>query len=509
MGLQDPERALGSLRELLAEVYHLRYAAGLLRWDLSTYMPAGGAEARGRQMATVGRLAHEKFTAPELGELLDGLGSHEKELPYDSDEAALIRVTRREHERSAEVPPEFVAEQSSHAAASYAAWLRARAEDDFAAVRPYLEKTLELSRRYAGFFPDSEHPADPHIDSADPGMTAASVREVFSELHGRLVPLAADLCERPAPDDSCLRGEFGEAEQLAFAAEAARSFGYDFGRGRQDLTTHPFAIRLSAGDVRITTRVKEDDLQNPLFSTLHEAGHGMYEQGIRKELDATPLARGASMGVHESQSRLWENIVGRSREFWEFFYPRLRETFPGQLGAVPLEEFHRAVNRVERSLIRTDADEVTYNLHVIMRFDFELALLEGSMEVRDLPEAWRERMQTDLGIAPPDDRDGVLQDAHWFNGPLGGRFQGYALGNVMSVQLYDAALAAHPRIPAEIRGGEFSTLHGWLSENVYRDGSKYTAAEVLENATGSPLSTEPYMRYLESKYGELYGAKSG
>lgn len=499
------EKRLGRLRERLAEVWDLRGAAMVLFWDQATYMPPGGAVSRGRQLGALRRLAHEKFTDPAVGKLLEELRSYEEGLPHDSDEAALIRVTRREHEREARVPAGFVAEMSNHASASYAAWKRARPTNDFEMMRPYLEKTLELSRRYAGFFAGHEHVADPLIEGFDPGMAAASVGAVFSELRERLVPLVAQVCDRPPADDSCLRGEFGDAEELAFAAEVARRFGYDFERGRQDLTAHPFAAKLSMGDVRITTRIKENDVRNPLFSTLHEAGHGMYEQGVAEELGGTPLSRGASMGVHESQSRLWENLVGRSRPFWEFFYPRLREVFPARLGSVEAEEFYRAINKVERSLIRTDADEVTYNLHVILRFDFELELLEGNLEVRDLPEAWRERMKDDLGLAPSDDRAGVLQDSHWFNGAIGGRFQGYSLGNIMSAQFYGAALEAHPEIPSEMRAGEFGALHGWLSEHIYRHGKKYTAAEILERATGSPIDVGPYMDYLRSKYGELYG----
>ncbi len=499
------EERLGRLGERLAEVSDLRGAAMVLYWDQATYMPVGGAAARGRQLGVLRRLAHEKFTDPAVGELLEELRPYEEDLPRDSDEAALIRVTRREYEREARMPAGFVEEMSNHASASYAAWKEARPADDFEAMRPYLEKTLELSRRYAGFFEGHEHVADPLIDGSDPGMTAASVGAVFSELRGRLVPLVAEVCDSPPADDSCLRGEFGDAEELAFAAEVARRFGYDFRRGRQDLTAHPFAAKLATGDVRITTRIKEDDVRNPLFSTLHEAGHGMYEQGVADELAGTPLSRGASMGVHESQSRLWENLVGRSRPFWEFFYPKLQEVFPARLGSVGGEEFYRAINKVERSPIRTDADEVTYNLHVILRFDFELEMLEGKLEVRDLPEAWRERMREDLGLAPPDDRSGVLQDAHWFNGAVGGRFQGYTLGNIMSAQFYGAALEAHPEIPSEIKTGEFGTLHGWLSRNIYRHGKKFTAAEILQNATGSRIDVGPYMDYLRSKYGELYG----
>jgi carboxypeptidase Taq len=262
--------------------------------------------------------------------------------------------------------------------------------------------------------------------------------------------------------------------------------------------------KFSLGDVRITTRFKEDDLREGLFSTIHESGHAMYEQGICLDFEGTPLADGASSGVHESQSRLWENLVGRSRGFWQFFYPRLQAMFPQQLGSVSLDSFYHAINNVERSLIRTDADEVTYNLHIIMRFDFELDLLEGRLAVRDLPEAWRERFTSDIGITPQDDRDGVLQDMHWYSDMIGGQFQGYTLGNILSAQFMEAALKAHPSIPSEIEAGEFGTLHGWLKDHLYRHGQKFTASELVEQITDGPLSTEPYLRYLRSKYGELY-----
>jgi carboxypeptidase Taq len=283
-----------------------------------------------------------------------------------------------------------------------------------------------------------------------------------------------------------------------------RALGFDEERGRHDISAHPFTTSFSVGDVRITVRYNEQDLGEAIFSALHEAGHAMYEQGSDPSYEATPLVGGTSAGVHESQSRLWENIVGRSQGFWTHYYPTLQAIFPAQLGDVPRDAFYTAINAVRRSLIRTDADEVTYNLHVMLRFGLELDLLEGKLAVRDLPDAWRARFKADLGIEPPDDRDGVLQDVHWYSGVIGGGFQGYTLGNILSVQFYEAALAAHPEIPAQIARGEFGTLHGWLLEHVYRPGSKYTANELVERVTGGPLSVEPYIRYLRRKYAELY-----
>jgi carboxypeptidase Taq len=496
---------LDELKTRLLEANDLGSAAAVLRWDQATYMPPGGAGARGRQVATLGRLAHERFTDPAIGRLLDALEPEVQDLPFDSDEASLVRVTRREYERAIRVPAPFVAELGEHDALSYQAWTEARPANDFARVRPLLERTLDLSRRLAGFFPGYESIADPLIDYSDYGMKAARVRALFAELRARLVPLVRAITARPAADDSCLKQAAPEAEQLAFGLEVIRGYGYDFTRGRQDKTHHPFMTKFSLGDVRITTRVRENDVTDALFSTLHECGHALYEQGIRREYEGLPLAEGASAGVHESQSRLWENLVGRSRGFWEHFYPRLQAVFPAQLGRVPLETFYRAINKVERSLIRTDADEVTYNLHVMLRFDLELDLLEGRLAVQDLPGAWRTRMKADLGIEPPDDRDGVLQDVHWFAGLIGGQFQGYTLGNILSAQFFEAAVAAHPGIPGEIAQGGFGTLHGWLREHVHQHGAKFTAAELVERATGRPMTIEPYLRYLGGKYRALYG----
>ena len=492
------------LRARLLEVNDLSAAAGLLYWDQSTYMPPGGAAARARQTATLRRLAHEKFTDPEIGKLLDALEPYQKSLAYDSDDASLLRLTRRNYERSTKIPAAFMAEVTTHTSESYQVWTEARPANDFARVRPYLEKTLDYSRQAAQFFTGYEHIADPLIESSDYGMKATDVQRVFAELRQELVPIAAAITAQEPADDSCLHQEFPEPAQLAFGLQVAQKFGYDMERGRQDITHHPFMTKFSLGDVRITTRTKPDFLGDALFSTLHETGHALYEQGIRTDLEGTPLARGTSSGVHESQSRLWENIVGRSHGFWHHFYPKLQSVFPNQLGEVPLETFHRAINKVERSLIRTNADEVTYNLHVMLRFDFELALLEGNMEIQDLPDAWRERFEADFGISPPDDKDGVLQDVHWYFGLIGGSFQGYTLGNILGAQFFAAAREAHPEISADIRKGEFTTLHEWLKKHLYQHGSKYTAPEIIQRATGAPLSIDPYIAYLRTKYGELY-----
>jgi carboxypeptidase Taq len=500
-------KSLDALKARLLEVADLHGAASLLHWDQATYMPPGGAPARGRQGALLSRLAHELFTSVETGRLLDAAAKETQSLPYDSDEASLVRVTRRDWEQAVRQPADLVAEFRAHNATTYQAWTAARPANDFERVRPLLEKTLELSRRTADCYPGYEHIADPLIDFSDYGMKAASVRKLFAELREKLVPLVQAITSRPPADDTCIRRRAPEAEQLAFGLDVIRSYGYDFERGREDLTHHPFMTKFSLGDVRITTRVREDDITDALFSTLHECGHALYEQGIDRSYEGTPLAHGASSGVHESQSRLWENLVGRSRGFWEHFFPAMQKAFPSQLAGVDVDAFYHAVNRVERSLIRVDADEVTYNLHVMLRFDLELDLLEGKLAVKDLARTWRERFEADFGLPVPDDRNGALQDVHWFDGPIGGQFQGYTIGNILSAQFFDAAVRARPGIPDDIRRGGFTALLGWLTENVYRHGAKYTASELATRVTGRDLTIGPYLDYLWSKYQPLYGLR--
>jgi carboxypeptidase Taq len=499
------ENKLAELKTRLLEVDDLQYAGAVLYWDQATYMPPAGAEARGRQIATLSKLAHEKFTEAAVGKLLDDLRAYGEGLPYDSDEASLIRVTRRLYERAINIPADFVARMNEHFNTTYSAWTEARPANDFARVRPMLEKTLDLSRQLAEYFPGYDHIADPLIDNQDYGMKAADIRRIFAELRAELVPLVKAITAQPITDDSCIRQFFPEAQQKAFGEKVIKQYGYDFNRGRQDKTHHPFMIRFGPGDIRITTRFHEYDLGDGLFSTLHECGHALYEMGVDQGLAGTPLATGTSAGVHESQSRLWENVVGRSQGFWEHFYPALQETFPDQLGSVPLETFYRAINKVQPSLIRVDADEVTYNLHVMLRFDLELEMLEGKLSIRDLPEAWHQRYIDDLGVTAPDDKDGVLQDVHWYTFNIGGAFQGYTLGNILGGLYYSAALAAHPSIPSEIAAGQFETLHTWLKTNIYTYGSKFTAGELTERVTGGPLRIGPYIQYLKTKYGELYG----
>lgn len=495
---------LDELKARLAEIQDLRAAAAVLAWDQATYMPSEGAASRSHQLATLAKETQERATAPALGELLSQLEPIEAELDYASNEASLIRVARRDFERALRVPPSFLARFSRYSAQSYDAWTQARPANDFQRMQGHLERTLDMSREFAEFFPEREHLADPLIEESDYGMDVAQVQAIFAELREGLIPIVEAISSRPALDRDPVLGSFRETDQLAFGKEVAADFGYDFERGRQDKTHHPFMTRFSIDDVRITTRAKEDDLTEALFSTLHEAGHALYEQGVDPDLERSPLARGTSSGMHESQSRLWENLVGRSLPFWRHYYPKLQSHFPVQLAEVELDDFYAAVNSVQRSLIRTDADEVTYNLHVMIRFDLELQLLDGDLEVRHLPQAWNDRYHSELGISPPDDRDGVLQDVHWYAGYVGGAFQGYTLGNVMAAQLFEAALEAEPGIAEDIEKGSFSTLHNWLKTNIYRHGRKFTANELLERISNGPLTVSPYLNYLKAKFGPLF-----
>lgn len=489
------------LRARLREIADLDGAVSVLTWDQAVKMPPGGAEARGRALATLSRLRHERWLDPGLAR---DLATAEAAAAGEAAAADLVRVVRRDLERLRRVPASFVERASGHASASYDAWLGARRGAPVTRVLEATERTLELSREYASFFPEVAHPADAWIDAVDEGASVATLRPLFDRLRAALVPWVADWSRAPEPAP-LPSGPFDADAQLDVALALAAAFGYDLERGRQDPTEHPFAIRFAHGDVRITTRVDPRDLTQVLYSSLHEAGHAMYEQGVDPAWEGTPVAEGASAGVHESQARLWENQVGRSLAWWRFALPRLRGRFPAFASVTPEAAF-RAVNRVRRSLIRTEADEVTYNLHVMIRFDLECALLEGRLAVRDLPDAWAARYAADLGVTPTGHLDGWLQDVHWFSGGIGGAFQGYTLGNVMAAQFYAAAADDLGDLDGQIAAGDFAPLLAWLSERVHRFGRAKPVAALVRDATGRDLDAGPYLAYLERKYDALAAA---
>lgn len=492
------------LSSRLEELTDIKRATEILYWDHATKMPSDGASWRGRQVATLSRIAHERSVDSELGGLLERLDPVADQFGPDSVEASMVRVAKRDFERATRVPAEFVAKFEQHKAATYEVWQKARQDNSFAVVRDNLAKTLEFSQQYSRFFPDADSPADPFIAESDEGMTAKLVRDWFSQLREKLVPLVKTVSSAKRPETTFLHHHYPKEEQFKFGEQVAAALGYDFKRGRQDETVHPFMVRFSPGDIRITTRAYEDDVTDALFGTIHETGHALYEQGVDLDLGSSPLANGTSSGVHESQSRLWENIVGRSLPFWTHFFPKIQAAFPDQLAGVTAQAFHSAVNDVRASLIRTEADELTYNLHVMIRFEIELDLLEGRLSIDDLPARWSADYQASLGVAPENHVEGVLQDVHWYGGQIGGEFQGYTLGNIMSAQIFDAALRSHPEITAQIADGHFSTLLSWLTENVYRYGRTIDPLPLIAKATGAELSIKPYIAYLTEKYSTLY-----
>ncbi len=495
------------LKHRIRDIYDIDCALRLLYWDQNTILPVHAASGRARQRATLQRMLEERFTDPEIGRLLDKVQRWADILDSNSDAAGFLRIVRRKYDNKRRVPKEFIERRSRHLSDTYQAWTRARANDDFAAVLPYLERTLELGREYAAFFPEAEHVLDPVLDLSDQGLTAANVQTLFADLRTALVPLVQAITVQPPPDDAFLQQPFDTGKQIAFARQLTQAFGFDYGAGYMAPTPHPFAIPVGRSDVRIAYRQGATKFDDVLFATLHEAGHGIYMQGIRPNLEVTRIEYWGgwlSTGVNESQARLWENLVGRSYGFWQHFYPRLQATFPGQLDDIPLDQFYRAVNKVTPSLIRVRADEVTYNLHIMIRFELEMALVEGRLALRDLPDAWRDAYQRYLGITPTDDKDGVLQDVHWYAIGIGGYFQSYTLGNILSAQFYDAAVAAHPEISAEIQHGQCTTLHRFLREHIYQHGSKYVLDEFTQRICGGPIDIQPYLRYLRTKYGALY-----
>jgi len=496
------EKKIEQLKTILSEISDLSYTAALLGWDQQTYMPPGGAEARGNQLALLGRLVHERVTSPELGKLLDELKPYAASLDPDLDDARLVKVTARGYEKAVRVPTKHVVEFSQATTLGQQAWVEARAKSDFSIFRPHLEKIVALRQEYASFFPNFEHPYDALLDDFEPNMKTADVKATFDGLRPRQVELIKAIAGKPQVDDSFLHQPFDEKKQWDFGAEVITKFGYDWNRGRQDKAPHPFTTSFSINDVRITTRVAPDFLNSMLFGTMHECGHALYGMGVAPELERTGLEGGASLAVHESQSRMWENLVGRSFPFWQYFYPRLQETFP-QLAGVPLEKFYKGINKVQPSLIRVEADEATYNLHIMLRLELEIALIEGKVTAKDMPDLWNAKMQEYLGVTPLSDDKGVLQDIHWSGGAIG-YFSTYALGNLVSVQLWEKINQDIPDLVEQIRQGKFETLLGWLREKIHRHGAKFEPQELVQKVTGSKIDPAPYMRYLTKKYSEIY-----
>ena len=493
---------LNQLKEILGEVSDLNHAASVLSWDQQVNMPPGGGEARGQQLATLGKLSHEKSTSDKVGKLLDDL--KQEFAGSDSDDAALVRVAARNFDKTMRVPSEFVSEQAVVTAAAFEAWVEAKKKSDFSIFHPHLEKVFDLARKYVSFFPPSDHPYDVLLDDYEPGMKTADVQGIFDKLRPQQVKLIRNIKSAKQVKADFLHKKYAEKKVWDFSAAIASKFGYDFTRGRQDKAAHPFETSFSVNDVRITNRYEPDNPLATLFSGMHEAGHAMYEQGVNPAYERTPLANGVSSAVHESQSRMWENLVGRSLPFWEYFFPELKRAFPTQLDGISAKTFYKAINKVEPTFIRVNADEATYNLHIMLRLELEIGMIEGKIAIKDLPEIWNAKMQEYLGITPPDDAHGVLQDIHWSAGLIG-YFPTYALGNLVSAQLWEKINKDIRDLDEQIHNGKFDALLAWLRKNIHVHGHKYDPQDLVKKVAGSKIDPSAYVRYLTKKYSDIYG----
>lgn len=482
------------------EIFHLRSTLSLLSWDLETCLPSGGHNSRAGQISTLSTLLHQKETSSEYFNVLKKLLPWtEKQDPINRS-AAMVLVAWRDYQFATALPVDFVSEFSHHKAKCWQTWIEARKENNFKLVQPLLEKTLQLSLKQASYYKAYDHPMDPLVDEGDQGFSTSELKNLFQALRLELTPLINQVLEKQKNFSPVPPGDYEETLQKDFSCRIAEAIGFDFTRGRLDKAAHPFMVSVGYGDQRITTRYRKNDFTDCFFSVIHEVGHALYEQGLPLEFDGTPLYNGASTGIHESQSRLWENIVCRSLIFWKNYYPQLQKTFPKSLGGISLENFYRSINHVQPSLIRVDADEITYNMHVFVRFEIECALFENQIKIKDLPEIWKAKYKEYLGLDVPDDKDGCMQDVHWYGGRIGGYFQGYTLGNLLAAQLFESALSTNPQINTDLSQGKFGSLLDFLRKNIHIHGRTYPPKELIQKATHSDLSTQAYIRYLKNKY---------
>ncbi len=497
--------AIEALKARMREIHDLERVGAILGWDQQTQMPPGGAAARARQLGTISKIAHETLTADETGRLIEDAKAAMAGMDYDSDEAALVRAAEYQYEQATKLPTDLVVALQEATTLGHEVWVEARATSNFEHFRPMLEKIFDLTKQAVECLGYEEVPYDALLNQYERGMPTREVKRLFDELKKDLVPLVKAIQENQHKvSDEIVHREYPIERQREFGEKVVSAYGFDFKRGRQDLAVHPFCTHFSCDDVRITTRFETNFLNPALFGTMHESGHGMYEQGVAQALDETILGNGTSLGVHESQSRLWENIVGRSRGFWQHYYPELQKTFPESLHDVSMERFYQAINASQPSFIRVEADEVYYNLHIMVRFEIEQAIMNGELAIKDLPQVWNAKFEEYIGIVPPNDAQGVLQDVHWSSGLIG-YFPTYSLGNFLSVQFYDKAVEQYPQIPDEIAHGKFDTLLNWMRTNIHQHGSKFTPRELVQRVTGTEMQVAPFVRYLTHKYSEIYG----
>ncbi len=508
-------KTVEALTAKLLEIQRINSAASLLSWDQETYMPAGGGEARAEQISTLQGIAHQKLIAPdferllaawidpETGEIRDSPGE-----AWDEPARSLLREVWRDFSRAKKLPSDFVVTLSRECSLAQQVWTEAKDNKAFSQFLPNLRTVLALKRQEAEYLGYRDSPYNALLDTYEPGSTIAALRPLFAQIKGRLVPLLKKIQQSSVQiDDTMLFHTFDQARQLEFGRMVLIAMGYDFERGRLDLSAHPFTTSFHPTDVRVTTRVHEHDLQSCLFSCIHEGGHGLYDQGLDPRYFGTPLGDSVSLGIHESQSRMWENCVGRSRAFWRFFFPMLQATFHHQLRGLDEEQFYAAINRVKPSLIRVEADELTYNLHIMLRFEIEQDLVEGRTRPEDLPGIWNRKMEEYRGIIPSNDAEGGLQDVHWAFGAFG-YFPTYTLGNLYSVQFYQQAKLEIPHLEDEIAAGQLTVLRHWLGQKIHRWGRMFTPDHLARRVTGRSLDPEPFLSYVEQKYGELYGLET-
>jgi carboxypeptidase Taq len=488
------------LLNALQRGYWISSVMSLLGWDEQVNLPPGSAEQRAGQSSFLADLYHTEMTRPEIGEWLAQLEGDQGKL--SAEQQTVVRWARRDYDRACLLPSEFIVAETQHHSRSYHAWAEARKKNDFASYAPFLEKNLELARERANLLGWGDRPYDYHIDAHDPGMTAARVEELFAQLRAPLVELVETILASSRKADLSVFRAFREEEQERFVRLVIERLGFDFSRGRLDRSLHPFCSG-DVADCRMTTRFHVNNPLDALFSSIHETGHGLYDQGLPMEHRCNPLGKAVGMAVHESQSRLWENQVGRSRAFWTYFEPLFRQAFPSQLSAVASDDLYLAINAVHRNPIRVDSDEVTYNLHIMLRFELEKALFDGALQVKDLPAEWNRRSEEVIGLKPERDAEGVLQDIHWSGGSFG-YFPSYCLGNMMAAQLWYTVLEAIPGLEKQFAEGNFQPLLHWLNDRVHRHGKRYDTDQMVQQATGMPLGPEALLRYLRERYLPLY-----
>ncbi|WP_210492691.1 carboxypeptidase M32 [Microvirga antarctica] len=500
--------ALSALKARVAAVNDVLNATSVLTWDSRTMMPAGGAETRGYQIATLTRIARDLLLARETEAALDAAERDVADLPEDSAEYRMVAQTRQAFTHHSRVPASLIEERASLRTVAQAAWIAARTKSDFSLFAPHLEKTVALARAYADCIGFKDHPYDAMVSIYEPGETAASLRSLFGVLRTGMQPILDIARSRPSPRSDFLFRDFPEEQQRAFGLKMAETLGYDLTRGRLDTTVHPFEVSFTRNDVRITTRYNRHYLPASMFGTAHETGHGLYEQGVDPAYTRTTLTTdliglyavgGTSFGAHESQSRLWENHVARSPTFWQLHFPDLQRHFPDQLGDVTADEFYRAVTRVEPGFIRVEADELTYDFHIMLRTELECALMDGSLAVKDLPAAWNAAIKRDLGLDVPNDAKGVLQDVHWSTGYIGS-FPTYTVGNVMAAQMMETLRRDDPSLEHAIEAGQYAGLADALRSRIWQHGRRFRRDELLVRETGRGLDPAPYLAYLRGKY---------